>query len=374
MITLTAKINLMPNNNGSFNRVTLGEITPINVCSINVDNPSQIVGTKKQAKNVFMLGVSKFSDNGAVYDNLDYLISRQISDETGKFASHYPSISISGNIGTVNIAFDTENNTHPLNIKKRHETQPYQDDDAIFMIPLNINDSTVTLDILDWNKANAPLIITGIYTEISIIIDRKNLIDISSNLFYRENVSMPSYGVISNTGEISFNDLNGEIRDYIEEQLLKENIKVEISLNNTLSKGKQNETVGNYYTNKWTYDNDNRQVAVTLKDELEEWQDIQIKGFNYDQRNPKAVLPNQNLADLYKWLQDPKHTPTKYKMLPFERLDTETIKILTQTHLDYPYLNDGSLWEQWTKICQACQLYIYKKKNGTTVCSHNLGA
>ena len=226
------------------------------------------------------------------------------------------------------------------------------------------------LNLLEEVVPNFPLVISGIYTTISINLDRKNLISLNRSIFDRSDYKLPSYGIISNTGNIQFNDLDGEIRDYAEQMLLKSDLKVVMNINNTLAKTSQQ--IGEFETRQWDYDNNSRIVSVSLKDDLEEWQDIQVDGFEYDVRSPSKVLPNKNMANLYNWLYE--RTPRKYKMLSFDELNSDTQSILEKTTIPYPTLKSGSLWAQWTKLCTACALYIYKNSESKTVCSHNYGA
>ena len=113
-------------------------------------------------------------------------------------------------------------------------------------------------------------------------------------------------------------------------------------------------------TANWEYDNNNRKVSVSLKDDLEEWQDINIEGFSYDAKN----RPQYTLEWFYNYLY--RETPAKYKMLAFEELDDTTQNILSNCTIRYPMLKSGSLWQQWTKMCQVAQAHIYKLDNGRT--------
>lgn len=210
-----------------------------------------------------------------------------------------------------------------------------------------------------------------------INIDYHNLISLNRNITYRGNNKLPSYGIISNIGNIDFNDVDGKILEYAEQLLLTSDLKVEITLNNTLIG--THEKVGIFETENWTYDNNNRSVSVSLKDDLEEWQDIQIEGFNYDPRNPSAILPNKTMADLYNWLQGQDkngnyRTPQKYQMLALNELDENTQSILANTIIKYPLLENASLWRQWTKLCEVCGLYIYKNNKGQTICTYTFGS
>lgn len=203
-----------------------------------------------------------------------------------------------------------------------------------------------------------------------IPINKKNALSIDGSIIDRANIILPSWGIISNTGRLSFVDYDGTIKKRAEDLKLTENLKVSILLQNTITK--KEKQLNNFLTSKWDYDSNDKKVLVTLKDGLEEWQDIQIEGFDFDIRNPAKVLPNKNMADLYKWLQY--RTPTKYFMKPFDSLDVETKNILNATMIVYPLLNSGTLWAQWTKLCVACGLYIYRTPQGETTCSYNYGA
>ena len=203
-----------------------------------------------------------------------------------------------------------------------------------------------------------------------ISINRYNLISFNRKIVDRSDIKFPSYGIISNGGSIEFNDLDGKIREYAESLILTSDLKVTINLNNNLSN--TSEQIGEFETKKWNYDNNNRAVSVSLKDDLEEWQDIEIEGFNYDPRKPFKVLENGTMEDLYKWLH--KKTPSKYKMLEFSELDEDTKTILKSTKIQYPFLKKGTLWQQWQKLCIVCALYICKNNIGQTICTYSLGS
>lgn len=362
MITLTAKINLISDDNGSLNSVS-SELLGNNISS----DWQSIKGVKSQGSNPFIIGASKLGDGSTFSDKVDYFIGSQLSDDNGEFQPPCE-ITVNGyNIKSLTIAFDTVNNRHPNTIKI--DNMEYADDDAIFTISNLSSANTHTITIDNWNAPNYPLVITGIYVEISIDIDYRNLISLNRSITYRADNKLPSYGIISNTGNLEFNDLNGEIRDYAEQMLLTSDLKVKITLNNTLAN--THEQVGIFETETWDYDNDNRSVSVSLKDDLEEWQDINIDSFFVDPISPNAKSDG-TMRSIYNWLKS--KTPQKYEMLPFYNLDDRTKTILIDTIVLYPFVKSGTLWEQWTKLCQVCGLYIYKNNEGKTVCSYTYGS
>ena len=364
MITLTAKINLISGDSG-----TLSDVSS-NLLGNNISSDiGAIKGVKSQGSNPFILGASKLGDGSTLSGGVDYFIGGVQSNKNNRFVQPYE-ITISGtDITSFTIEFDKVNNRHPNTIVI--DNVEYADDDAVFTVNVPSAD-THTIIIDNWNSPNYPLVIMGIYVEISIDIDYRNLISLNRSITYRGDNKLPSYGIISNTGNLEFNDLTGEIKDYAEQMLLTRDLKVVINLNNTLTKIQ--EQVGVFETRDWTYDNDNRSVSVSLKDDLEEWQDIQVQGFDYDPRKPNAVLRERTMANLYVWLQDKAKTPSKYKMLSFEDLDEKTRNILTNTTIEYPLLESANLWEQWTKLCEVCGLYIYKNNEGNTVCTYTYGS
>lgn len=205
---------------------------------------------------------------------------------------------------------------------------------------------------------------------VEIEFNRRNIINIESSIFLRSDISLPSWGIISNSGRLTFKDIDKKFLYFADAGWLVEGLKVQMFLKDTLLK--KQEMLGTFYTDVWEYDNDNFEVSVSLKDDLEEWQDISVSGFDYDPRNPSKILQNQNMKDFYEWLEE--RTPEKYNVLPFEQLDEKVKYILLATEIKYPYLQSGTLWSAWKKLCEVCGLYLYKNNRGQTVCKYSYGS
>lgn len=376
MITLTARIDILTEENG-------GKLSSAssNISGNNISSPLYaVVGEKRSGRNPFILGASNLGDgshfsNGETY-YIGSVVAKAIDDDDyskgGIFPTPY-SIYVAGeNITAINICFDDVNDEYPNTI--RIDGQVYTNDDVNFTASVEKADShTIVID--NWSAPNFPLRIQGIYIDLSIDIDRNNLISISRTITDRSGYELPLYGIISNTGNIEFNDIDGEVLEYAQQQLLKGGLTVEISLNNTVYKN--SEHIGTYLTNKWTYDNDNRVVYVSIKNNLEEWQDINVEPIYYDPSNPKP----QTAEWFYRYLQEERTvngkkvqiTPPKYNVLPFEKLDTETQNVLSNTTIQYPLLESGTLWNSYEKLCELCLLHIYVDNDGNTVTKYNGG-
>lgn len=358
MITLTAKINLLSGDNKALS------LYSTNLSGSNISSDLRaIVGGRKTCLNPFIFGVSKLG-SGATFESKQSFSSRSGGGYyIGGTVPLTISIRTTSALKSLTIAFDTVNNRHPKTISINGVE--YKDDDAIFTannLPENI---LYSITIKDWNTPNSPIIITGIYALVDIVIDRRNLISLERTIYDRADLKLPSFGIISNTGNIEFNDIDGEVRDYAEQLLLEKGLKCEIKLNNTLVDG-ASETIGVFETNEWDYDNNNRVVSVSLKDDLEEWQEINVDEISYDPRKTE----HKPFQWLYEHLWE--ITNPKYPMVKYGDLDLDTKKAL-QRIIQYPMLKAGTLWQQWTKLCEVCQLHIYKNSNGIVECKYNGG-
>ncbi|MBP3573870.1 MAG: hypothetical protein J6J71_04610 [Prevotella sp.] len=379
MITLSAKIELISGANEGL------EVSDVNYSigyiglygnGNNISSEiSNVVGKKIKSKNPFIIGASKLSDGSTFSNGEEYYIGKQLSNSDGNFENAYAfKITSSEEISSLTIAFDVENNGHPqyLQLGAGESAEYFEDDDATFNIydETYISKAQELIRIGTWNRPFYPIVISGIYVGLNIEIDKRNLLSMERTIASRSNFKFPSYGIISNTGHIDFSDIDGEMQDYVREMLLKSNVSVKFFLNDTIAK--TNHQICDYNTKDWNYDNDSRVVSVSLKDDLEDWQEIYIEGFSFDPRNPNFVLKNKTMGDLYTFLHE--RTPEKYKMLALSELDESTVSILNQTTIPYPFLKNGSLWSQWQKLCEACGLYIFKNSEGRTTCYYDLGS
>ena len=199
-------------------------------------------------------------------------------------------------------------------------------------------------------------------TEI-IEIDRRNMLSIESSIFDRSDLKMPSFGIISNVGNIEFNDIDMKVLSYAEQLKLQKGLKCEIWLNNTLFDG-ATQVVATMETNEWDYDNDNKIVSVSLKDDLEELQEIKVEGIYLN-----LEKPTQTGEEIYLNLMNLTNEKG-FNMANFYLLNEKTKEILTNSILSYPTIKNGSLWQLWTTFCEAFLCSIYKNSNGVIMCKY----
>ena len=362
MITIYAKIDLIKGENVRFSIPQ--SLAPTNNTSSEIQAQ---IGSKTQGGNPFILGASKLGENAIFSNSENYYISSFVSNSQGVFLTPIEfTISYSKEqepySNSLNIIFDTFNNQYATDIEI--DGTLYYNDDPVFTVELPIATERV-VKINKWSNPFFPARIQGLYGGISIEINKRNLISLNSKINTKSSDKLPSWGVISNSCSIDFIDRDGEIYDYASLNLLKKGVEVTFYLKNSISKKEQE--IGTFNTDEWNYDNDTREVSLTLKDDLEEWQNIVIDGL--------SVNPNEDNeldgADIYYYLYD--KTPNKFNMVKFSQLDGKTKHKLIATTIKYPVLKSSSLWSAWQKFCEVFQCYIYKDFEGKTVCSYNGG-
>lgn len=354
MIKLTAEINLIETVGTSLNGVEG------NLYGNNISSPIEsVLGQTKRAINPFIIGASKIGEGATIESSVDYFIGNQLSSENGTFSSPY-TMTVSGSgIDHFTIAFDTANKRHPNSIVFDGVT--YYDDDSIFTVANLSNSNSHTITIDNWNSPRYPLVITGIYVGLKIDIDYSVLQNLEIKHKDRASNETVSYGIISNTGTMTFVDRNGEIKDYAEQQLLKSDLKVQIFLKDTLSK--KTTLVGKYETSDWDYDTANREVTVQLKDNLELMQEINDNGIDLERDKNGYVITTKTAKDLYVHLLV---QSGGFNFKQFYALDVHTQERLTNTVIGRYYLESGSLWQQWTKLCELVQAHIWQDFDGMT--------
>jgi hypothetical protein len=310
-----------------------------------------ILRTSREVSRPFIIGSSRLGSGDTFSTNVEYFIGNQASNDFGIFENPYE-ITIQGeNLSAINIYFDTTNNRYPTEIYI-DGILFYNDSPVFFAYNLNVANSH-TIVISNWNSPNFPIVISGIFTEIFVEVDKYKT-EISCETMYRENIPTPSYNIISNIGYLKFYDRVGAFKNYYESQVFSANFTVNLLIKNTLSR--KSEVVATFNSGSWNYDVNTRMVTASLKDDLEEWQEIEIEGFN--------PIDRTVALDIFNFLKS--KTPAKYE---FEELDTDTHDYLNR-YVRFPKMNKGNLWQQWQKFSVLMSLHIYKNNKGKVCVYH----
>lgn len=351
MITLSAVVNII-NNNGNISSST----SAINNSKTNISSTfANIVSNAKKGANPLMFGATKFSENATFSKAIDYYIGNVSSNIIGIFPSQYEiTINASSNtaITSITFEFDKVNHRHPNTINI--DGTNYADDDAIFTIGNLTSATTHSIIIDNWNANGYPLVLQGIYVNLSITIDNSNMLSLESTLFDRSDTELPSYGLKQNNAHIEFTDKSGEIKDYAEQNLLVGGLSATIRINNKSNNYNVNRStnIGKYITDSWDYDNFTRNVSVSLVDKLAILQKVNVKPFMVGGSEATAMMIYNEL----------KNKTINY--FSFKSLDTNTTNVYNNIRTNagqatYFWYEGGSLWSMWQAFCEMTGSYLY---------------
>ena len=373
MITMSVSVQMLGDKNEKIGAIT--QTLPDTTYFRQINNVSSSLGTikdKKQGANplFFLSGknidgtINKASslDGSATFSpkQLPYYIGGYATGPATEFVVTAQDGGFSG----LGIDFDKARGQYPPEIKVatwNAETGDYNaeytvsENDAEYHLLFD-ETSKVKVKIEKWNTKGFPIVITGIYASLALDLDYRSLRNVSHKIIDRSDITMPSYGIMSNSGSFEFKDIDKEVKEYAEERLFRANMLVEFFISNTATQKTQK--IGEAVTSKWNYDNNNYVVSVSLKDDIENWQDIQIdmQAYYLDENM-------QTMLDVYNSLKA--ITPNDYV---FAELSTATKTYLQSISIgENAYIESGSLWSAWDKFGKANGLHIYKNKQGEVV-------
>lgn len=189
-----------------------------------------------------------------------------------------------------------------------------------------------------------------------IEVNNKNMVSLERTISDREDFKLPSWGIISNSGKISFYDPHETILNLVRQDKINEQTKVEFFINNTLTKNI--EKIGTYYIFNIEYDNDQKLVKADVKDGMEELQDIKI---------PQIEV--HSLKNFYEIL---------YEIIFYSNVTTDAIiDINTKELLELPkgtffYYDGNNAWNLLNDFALSSMLHIYKNENGKTIIKYSM--
>lgn len=195
-------------------------------------------------------------------------------------------------------------------------------------------------------------------------IDRRNMISLEGELMDRGTADTPSFGIISNGGQMVISDNDGRFKIFYIRGIINKNTLISLYLNDTLKR--TSKPIGNYYAKNIDYDTESHTAIISLTDGLEEWQNIKLP-FMWWLEGDSSL----SFADLYNRLYE--YTPKKYKMLALSSLDAETQTILFSNYCNQN-VGDATLWGAWTMVCEAIGAYIFKDANEYTILRYGRGS
>lgn len=370
MIKLEARIKLFDSNDGTINNAQLDNNNNISWPTYTATSSfGTIVGHEVKQTKPFLLAnspliggvdyeIPKNSDMYVLADRVGYFIGTLISGEDGTLPGDGYSITINGaDFNAITIVFDKDEEVWPTEVVINGKS--YVNDDPIFTVSGlggTVDELKVTISKL--NKPNKGLIVTGIYVAITIIVDEKNLDSFTYSLYDRENNDEPSYGVVSNSGTLSFVDSTREVLDYITNRMLTKELTVSVNVINTTSKNNKTELFISAKASQWEYDNDNFVVTCQLDDQLQDLQDYSFPGIPYNRESIQADVLYDEIVS---------YAPAYLNIPTFSQLSAEVKNKLLEYDVDYGYAESSSVWDALDGFCKTFGLRLYKKNDNIVV-------
>lgn len=363
MIKLEARIKLFDSNDGTINNAQLDNNNNISWPIYTATSSfGTIVGHEVKQTKPFLLAnssliggvdheIPKNSDMYVLADRVGYFIGTLISGEDGTLPGDGYNITINGaDFNAITIVFDKEDEVWPTEVVINGES--YMNDDATFTVGGfggTVDQLEVTISKL--NKPNKGLIVTGIYVDVTIVVDEKNLDSFTYSIYDRDSNDEPSYGIVSNSGTLSFIDGTGEVLDLLQINAIKGESTVTIDVINTLTNKK--ELFVKCVTDKWQYDNDNFVVTVTLKDIIERLQQINF------------ILPFTTSISIDNIVERINTVMPNNMTLVFDESTKGEIDSMLNSNLNNVYYDAGSVWDVIQNLCTTFNLKCYSRYNSS---------
>lgn len=359
MIKLEARIKLFDSDDGIVNRVSINNGNNISSTQ-NLANKEVLQGRPFLLGNSPLLGgedteIPNYKDAYYFTENAGYFIGSVASNERGVLQSPY-TITITGSqINAITIVFDKSDNVFPTEININGQT--YANDDTTFTVGNLGGVSTVTATINNLNKSNSYLVVLGVYVTITIVVNEKNLESFTYSLYDRENNDGPSYGVVSNSGTLSFIDGTGEILDYANMRLLKDLAGVEVYIVNSITN--ESQSFIKAFSQEWEYDNDSKEVTVTIEDGLSAI--LQNIPFYNELFQAEKSAGGNAFVEIYNNIYE--KVPSYFSMPAYEDLNEDVKTLIDSISADSYKQEEENLWAALDAFAKAAGLHIYFDNN-----------
>lgn len=153
---------------------------------------------------------------------------------------------------------------------------------------------------------------------------------------------LPEYGVNGRTGSIELLDSDDVLYNKIANRVYPTQVAIYLD----------DEVIGKFVSaKKYSYNIFTKQVVIEIMGNITNWQNVMVekKDIEYDVTGYYVLQYLMNVAN----------TPNNlYTFI----IPTEVESYLKSITVPYFYLEKASLWQQFEKVCDLAQLYIYQDK------------
>lgn len=219
-------------------------------------------------------------------------------------------------------------------------------DDPTVTVIVNNSPNGASFSLEEWTRPEMPMVINSATLNLKLPFGVDYIKQLSLN-DTAQNVEDPIiYGLVSNSGNLTFVDTTGEIRDLFKQNINDFQIKLQFYCNQS--------SIGEFIGTEWQYNSDDNTVSCTLQDNLTILQDAKVDvGWG-------KVSNYQTMLELFKVLKDKTKELTG---LEFEDIKPEFEQYLDKMKLTAYSLTEN-LWNIWNDFCLACMSVMLINQNG----------
>ena len=284
-----------------------------------------------------------------------------VTDDTG---SYDLKLSLEGqNLDKIVIVGDNEANQFPvraiLDEGTEYEKTVYSDD-SNWAIAFENESSTHTIRFIKWNRENYNACFTTLKVMVEYLEMDKGWVDSVESL--TQSTSDPSsiqYGVLANSGSANIRDLNGELREYVEDGVLENsNVPVELFVNGN--------KIQEHITTDSDYSQQDKMLNLNFSNKLSKLNDrYLISNFMEYQKTlyDIFVYVMSNLGYSNNEIDDMIKEPVIYAKSKIGTIKNYMENII----VNYPYFNNNTYLEVLNKICTIIQANLILFDNGNII-------
>lgn len=372
MSNITIRIRLRDSLESEEFNLLAGDIQQINNVGIKTTNSGEFVSRSNNLQGIQLLSFAKDIlrfDNNGILVNEDmqegYLQSEATPTEfvfgaTNENGEYSLELIIDNASALSSIVIYGDNLANQFPTVASVDGIPFYSDDYKLVIPFSKELSTHTIIFTKWNRANYNACLTVIRTIKEYLTYSNTAIESLQSIERSStNGSEINYGSIANSGLIELIDEDDEIKDLVNDGVIKNsNVPVDILFNNKI--------LQYHISNDTNYDTTQGLFSISLSNKMDILDTLIYSGFSYPETSMTLYeilykvmnsLFNNNLTD-----SDFKSMLSRKCITPDE--ETYIYDYLQNIIIEYPIIEYGYTYRQVIDdICKIAQLNLFINKD-----------
>lgn len=372
MSNITIRIRLRDSLESEEFNLLAGDIQQINNVGIKTTNSGEFVSRSNNLQGIQLLSfakdILKFDNNGILVNEdmqEGYLQSEATPTEfvfgaTNENGEYSLELIIDNASALSSIVIYGDNLANQFPTVASVDGIPFYSDDYKLVIPFSKELSTHTIIFTKWNRPNYNACLTVIRTIKEYLTYSNTAIDSLQSIERSStNGSEINYGSIANSGLIELIDEDDEIKDLVNDGVIKNsNVPVDILFNNKI--------LQYHISNDTNYDTTQGLFSISLSNKMDILDTLIYNGFPYPETSMTLYeilykvmnsLFNNNLTD-----SDFKSMLSRKCITPDE--ETYIYDYLQNIIIEYPIIEYGYTYRQVIDdICKIAQLNLFINKN-----------